>query len=358
MTAPTMFRHSIHVALLASLVLGLCGTRPTRAQDGNPPHGQGESVSQPATGQTESAAPTSLGELARRQRAAQAEASGESVKSFTNDDLPKAGDLTISAPREGGSGANAKGKPEAIQSGHGEEHYRARAQELQNLLETHQRELEVLQQELGENQVQYYPNPSEALHQQYSRGDISGLREAIDKKRQQVDADQQAISELEDELRREGSASQSLETAGPQPATPAVKLDLSGVPKGSEEYWRRRFSAAREALASAQEQRQLAEDELRLLQSQQAHDWGTSAAESAESKIADKESEVESKRAAEAQAQQELDALENEFRQSGAPEEWSSPGPAGTDVPGSPQSPTPDLQVQPPLVSASPRSDV
>jgi len=334
MSATMMVRD---VALLASMVLTLCRAAPARAQGENRPQERGQSASHPAAVQTETAAPPSLAELARRQRADHAEASGKPVKTYTNDNLPKGGDITILASPQHPA-AEANGNVASAQGNHGEEYYRARAQELQSRLEIHQRELDVLQQELGENQVQYYSNPSEALQQQYSRADIGGVRAAIEKKQQQVDRDQQAVSNLEADLRGEGGDPGWLEGQASQTVT--AKPDLSGVAKGSEEYWRRRFSAAREALAWAQEQRQLAEDELRLLQSQQAHDWGSAAAESAESRIADKQTEVESKSAAEAQAQRELDALESEFRQSGAPEDWSTPAPVDPSMSDSPQNPT------------------
>lgn len=334
MTAPMMLRPTARLTLLATIGIALSSLCFAQAQSGNPSPDHVGSASESVSWQKQVEAPLSLGEVARRQRAAEAKASANSVKIYTNDNLPRAGGLSIFASPEGPSAAQSNGSAGSTQGKHGEEYYRARAQELQNRLEIHQRELEVLQQEFGENQVQYYSNPSEALQQQYSRQDISGLATAIDKKRQQVEADQQAISDLENEVRREGGDPQWLEAEGSQATTPAVKLDLSGASKGSEEDWRRRLSAAREALARAQEQRQLAEDELRLLQSQQAHDWGTPSAESADARIADKRSEVESKRAAEAEAQHELDALENEFRQSGSPEDWSKP-----DASGQPQRP-------------------
>jgi hypothetical protein len=336
MAPMSMSRFGIHLTLLASLGLTLSsacfassqGTAPASTTHRDEPASQAEPKPK------ERMSPPSLGELARQQRAHEADRKPAVV--YTNDNLPAGGSLTVlGSPRSGNAQeasaqADQQGKP-------GEHYYRARELELQNHLDVHQRELEVLQQELGENQVQYYSNPSQAMQQQYSREDINDLRAAIDRKQQQVDGDRQAISDLDNELRREGGDQQWLESK-PTPATaPTAQLDLSGIQKGSEEYWRRRFSAARDALAWAREQRQLAEDELRLLQSQQAHDLGTPAAEAAESKIADKQSDVESKRAAEAQAQQELDSLENEFRQSGVPEEWSKPNSAEPAMPGSPQ---------------------
>jgi hypothetical protein len=290
-------------------------------------------------GQKEPVSEPSLGELARKQRDAQAKSAAQPPKTYTNDNLPTAaGNLTILRTLELNDGPQAAGGRSAASTAQrGEDYYRAREQELRERLDLHQRELDVLQQKLGQNQVQYYSNPSQALQQQYSREDINRLQAAIDEKQQQVDDDQQALDELEDELRRQGGDPGWLkaEASAAQPA----RLDLSGVQKGSEEYWRLRFKAAREALGRAQAERQLAEDELGLLQSQQAHDWGTPAAASADAPIADKRNEVASKREAEAQAQHDLDALENEFQQSGSPEEWTKPDAANPDGSGLPQKP-------------------
>jgi hypothetical protein len=276
--------------------------------------------------QQDAAPQPSLADLAREQRALQATKPAQPLKIYTNDNLPSAaGNLTIlGTPEMKGGAEAAAGKPDVSTAKHGEEYYRAREHELRALLDVHQRELEVLQQRLGQNQVEYYSNPSEALQQQYSREDINRLQAAIDQKQQQVDADRQALTDLEDDLRRQGGDSGWLNAEAPA-TQPAARPDLSGVQKGSEEYWRLRFKAAREALAHAQEARQLAEDELGLLQSQQAHDWGTPAAASADSRIEEKRNEVASKREAESEAQQQLEALEKEFQQSGAPDEWNKP---------------------------------
>lgn len=314
-------RFAVRTALLAGaavLTVGVCHAS------------QQESVPQP-----------SLGELARKQRAVQATSPVKSPKVYTNDNLPSAaGNLTILGTPDwmkGGAEA-AAGKPDVSTAKHGEEYYRTREHELRALLDVHQRELEVLQQRLGQNQVEYYSNPSEALQQQYSREDVNRLQAAIDQKQQQVDADRQALTNLEDDLRRQRGDPGWLNAEAPA-AQSAARPDLSGVQKGSEEYWRLRFKAAREALAHAQEARQLAEDELGLLQSQQAHDWGTPAAASADSRIEEKRNEVASKREAETQAQQELDALDDEFQHSGAPKEWSEPGAANPDGSASPPKP-------------------
>ncbi|MGH7248746.1 MAG: hypothetical protein ACREH9_11625, partial [Pseudomonadota bacterium] len=82
--------------------------------------------------------------------------------------------------------------------------------------------------------------------------------------------------------------------------------------------WQRRLDAARARLARAKEEQQLAEDELTLLQSQQARELAAGTTGEAAAKIADKKAEVDSKREATEKAQKELDDLEKKFEQSGA----------------------------------------
>jgi hypothetical protein len=329
------FRRYARPAFLLGIAVMLIGPRRASAQNSSPApsagQGQASSTAQVPARQSEPPAQPSLGDLARTERANQA--ARKQTKVFTNDNLPAAaGNLTVLGPPEGqGAAEAAAGKHGERHAKHDEQDYRARALQFHERLDIDRRELEVLQQSLGQNQVQYYPDPSQAMEQQHSREDIDRVRQEVDQKQQQVEADQQAISDLEDQLRRDGGDPTWLEPGPSGGASRAIEPDLSGVARGSEEYWRRRFQAARETLARAREQRQLAEDELRLLQSQQAHDWGTPAGATLTPKIADKQSELESKQADEAQAQQELDSLESAFRQSGALEEWSKPADAAPD---------------------------
>ena len=262
----------------------------------------------------------SLGEFAREQRAERARSSSPAPRVFTNENLPKSsGGLSIVGPPAGQENAptlSTSGNETAAR-------LRGKAGDIREQLDTHQRELAVLQQKLGESQVQYYPNPNDTLHQEYSRQDIDRLTLAIEQKKGQIEADQQALSEAEDELAKRGLASNA-PMAGAE-SSPAPKPDLSGVPKDSEQYWRRRFKAAREALKQTQEQQKLAEDELALLQSQQAHEMASGGAAAFDDQISAKRGEVESKRAAAEQAQRDLESLEQEFSKSGSPEAWSQP---------------------------------
>ena len=87
---------------------------------------------------------------------------------------------------------------------HDEAYYRKAKQEIMDRKQLHERELEVLQQKLGQNNMQYYPDPNKALLQQYTRADINKLQEDIDKKKAEIAADDKALADLEEQLRREG----------------------------------------------------------------------------------------------------------------------------------------------------------
>ncbi|HUI42655.1 MAG TPA: hypothetical protein VL523_11875 [Terriglobia bacterium] len=288
----------------------------------------------PSPAATKVVAEPSLGELARKLKAEEAKHPTPPAIVFTNDNLPTGGgNLSVVGPPAGQEGATEIQTSAGAYAKRGPEYARASMAELQEKLNTHQRELAVLQQKLGQNQVQYYPNPSEALQQQYSRADIDKLTAAIDEKKKQVDADQQAISNLQDEVARQGGDVNSLRLVQPADAATAIKPDLTGVKTGTQEFWKRSFKAARAELARSQEQQKLSEDELALLQSQQAHDIGTANAGVIAGQVAAKEADVASKQAATAQAEKNLAALEQEFQASGAPAEWAEPDPSTAAAP-------------------------
>ena len=121
-----------------------------------------------------------------------------------------------------------------------------------------------------------------------------------------------------------------------QPPSPETAPEKGTSESGPSEaamkdrvYWQAKFKTAREALAKAKEEQQLAEDELNLLQIQQARDFSaaatfdTTAKDQLDAKIRDKQSQVEAKKAATEEAEKTLDALDRAFKESGAPEEWS-----------------------------------
>jgi len=112
------------------------------------------------------------------------------------------------------------------------------------------------------------------------------------------------------------SPDSSQEKGGTEPESPADKVKTRG-------YWQAKFIEARQDLAHAKEHQQLAEDELNLLQIQQVRELDPAAKRDLTAKVQAKQSEVETDRAATNAAQKALDDLEREFRESGAPDDWS-----------------------------------
>lgn len=147
-----------------------------------------------------------LGDIARKLRAQKAKES-KPVRIITNDDLNNAGGDTLGllvgpkAKKTEDTTLPAKAAPAEV---HGEFYYRAKLSTLQGRLDTHKRELQVLQQKLSQNDLQYYPDPNKALQQQYSREDIKKLTADIDAKKDQVAGDEEAIEDLHAQLRQEG----------------------------------------------------------------------------------------------------------------------------------------------------------
>jgi hypothetical protein len=113
--------------------------------------------------------------------------------------------------------------------------------------------------------------------------------------------------------------------SNPPKADELPKAESAGDKSKSQEYWLERFKAVREPLAKAEEEQQLAEDELNLLQIQEARELDPTAKADLEEKIKAKQAEIESKRAATEKTRKALEDLEKQFKDSGAPEDWSKP---------------------------------
>ena len=74
-------------------------------------------------------------------------------------------------------------------------------------MELHQRQLAVLQQQLGLARVQYYPNPQKTLEQGSTpafQTDVDKLRAKIGEKEKAIANDQEAMDDLQQELRQAG----------------------------------------------------------------------------------------------------------------------------------------------------------
>jgi hypothetical protein len=157
----------------------------------------------------------SLGDVARKLKA-QRPASQQRAKTFTNDDLsalPPSSVQPGEAPAKKTSAKQAGEEPaktaeaEAAEKVHGEKYYRDQMGKLQDRLEIDRRELSVLEQKLGQNQIQYYPDPNKGLLQESgptALSDVHKLQDRIAKKKAEVTADEEAIEGLREQLRHDG----------------------------------------------------------------------------------------------------------------------------------------------------------
>ena len=150
----------------------------------------------------------SIAEAARKLREKKKEAP-KATKVFTNDNLPTAGKVSVvgttTAPvKEAGEERTAEGaKPEGEQKG--EAYWRGQFAEARAKLRQAEKELDILQREFNLLQVQYYGDPNKALREQFERKEINEQRQKILDKQKEIEQLRQALSNLEDELRRAGA---------------------------------------------------------------------------------------------------------------------------------------------------------
>jgi len=124
----------------------------------------------------------------------------------------------------------------------------------------------------------------------------------------------------------EAAAPAGEEAAAPAEPTTAAAEAAEQTPEDKQrtrEYWQAKFKAARQKLADAEEIQGVAEDELSLLQIQQARELSADVQGELGGRITAKTAEVETRRAETAKAQKALEDLGKEFRESGAPDNWS-----------------------------------
>lgn len=192
---------------------------------------QGQNQNQSEQGQTRAAAPAQTASSSSSQSAGVAPAAPvdplvaaarkareqkkdqpKPARVFDNDNIPTQGGVSAvgSAPEaesaEGGATAEAGGAPAkaAAPSGTDEKAWREKFAKLRKKLEQDQADLEIMQRELGVLDVQYYNDPMKGMQQGYTRSDINDKTAKIDDKKKQIEADQQAISDAEDELHKSG----------------------------------------------------------------------------------------------------------------------------------------------------------
>ncbi len=170
---------------------------------------QAQPAQKPASSQQDS-----LANVARKAREAK-KGEPKPAKVFDNDNisaLPKGISVVgeAGAAQPGGASSSVAGakpgaepnKPGA--SGDDEKKWRERFAKARQKLQQDQQELDVMQRELGDLNVQFYSDPVKGMQQSYSQAEIASKRAKIDAMQKQVQQDQQAIADLEDQLRKSG----------------------------------------------------------------------------------------------------------------------------------------------------------
>ena len=113
------------------------------------------------------------------------------------------------------------------------------------------------------------------------------------------------------------------QTAAEEAAPPSAEEQKPEDKQKTRDYWQGRFRAAKQRIADAEELQRLAEDELSLLQIQQARELSPDGQADLEARVKAKNAELETRRATTAKARKALEDLEKEFKDSGAPTDWS-----------------------------------
>ncbi len=222
----------ISLGLLAVLAAPVCVSAQRPDQPQQPPANEPDKVKepQPAAQTTPPPPPVppaqigaqpagdSLAVAARKAREAKsAQAQSKPAQVFDNDNIPTQGGVSAVGPASEGSGAGGEGTAADASGGSGaaagpaatpgpndEKAWRDTFAKLRHKLDQDQDALNVMQRELGVLDVQYYNDPNKALQQNLTRSDINEKTAKIDAAKAKVAADNQAISDAEDQLRRAG----------------------------------------------------------------------------------------------------------------------------------------------------------
>jgi hypothetical protein len=154
----------------------------------------------------------SLAAAARKAREQKKDQAGaKPAKVFSNDNIPTQGG--VSAVGQNPTDDNADGTnagdgnapaPSSTSAAAGESAWRDRFAKLRKKLDQDQADLELMQRELGVLDVQYYNDPVKGMQQGYSRSDINEKTDKIAAKKKTIEADEQAITDAEEELHKSG----------------------------------------------------------------------------------------------------------------------------------------------------------
>jgi hypothetical protein len=151
----------------------------------------------------------SLAEAARKAREAKKE-QAKPPRVFDNDNLPGGTVSTVGktgdAKKDGDATADAA-DDKTKSGGDSEKQWKEKFAQLRGKLARDKEDLDVMQRELGVLNLQNYSDPNKGMQQELTRSDINQKTAAIDGKQKAIEADQQAIDDAEDELRKSGGDS-------------------------------------------------------------------------------------------------------------------------------------------------------
>jgi type IV secretory pathway VirB10-like protein len=105
-------------------------------------------------------------------------------------------------------------------------------------------------------------------------------------------------------------------------AKPEAEKEAESKEK-TQDYWQAKFKAAREAVAQAEEQAKLSSDETNLLQMRVTRELDPQTKSQLQAQLDAQQATAKDQQAALDDAKKALDDLEQEFKASGAPEDWS-----------------------------------
>jgi hypothetical protein len=148
----------------------------------------------------------SLADAARKSREAK-KSETKTGKVFTNDNLPSSAEVNVvgTEPAVDSTGAPVVPANRKLSLEQEEQSWRARFAMARAKLDRDQATLDILQREMSNLQLNYYPNdPMKQLQQSVTRSDIISQQNKIAKKQADVAADKTALSDLEDALRHAG----------------------------------------------------------------------------------------------------------------------------------------------------------
>jgi hypothetical protein len=217
-----IFRPTLRLAVWLSAAAAMVVTPVVRGQQhaADPPLASAAATTAPSPAQTSaqgdlpaatSGAPVApqdpLAEAARKARNKQNKES-KTPKVFTNDNIPTTGGISTVGSASASGDATAVASDPATEKGGDrskeEKMWRDKFAHLRAKLDQDKSDADVMQRELGVLNVQYYNDPVKAMQQGLTREDINKKTADIDAKKQAAVADQQAIDDAEDDLRKAG----------------------------------------------------------------------------------------------------------------------------------------------------------